>query len=100
VEDGLKKSLEEMLLARNNTKKPSSGGGERRLPATLMYDQPGLELWAKIVDLPDYYIPQAEIDSLEQWGPGLVRELGEGKALIDLGSGYVVSLHLLFLHFV
>ncbi|ROW17656.1 hypothetical protein VPNG_00955 [Cytospora leucostoma] len=79
LENTWKETIEKELLHRGRT--------SRQLPSALMYDEAGLELWAKIVDLPDYYIPSAEMDSLSKWGQGVIEELGEGKALIDLGSG-------------
>lgn len=84
LENDWKKTIKQELLHGGHT--------SRRLPCALMYDEAGLEIWAKIVDLPDYYIPSAEMESLSKWGQGVIQELGEGKALIDLGSGYVSTI--------
>ena len=75
----LRQQLEFDLLDQNS--------GQRHLPSTLMYNKDGLDLWSKIIGLPGYYIPEAEMEALESWGTNIVRKLGPRIALIDLGSG-------------
>jgi len=84
MNEGFMEAIRQDLLLADNT--------SRKLPSALMYDSIGLSIWSKLVKLPDYYIPKAEIDALEQWGDAIVLEIGEGKALIDLGSGYETSI--------
>lgn len=79
IENMLRTTVEQQLL--------QGGEATRSLPCTLMYDEAGLDLWAKIIELPDYYIPGQEMDALSKWGKGVVQQLGAGTALIDLGSG-------------
>jgi uncharacterized SAM-dependent methyltransferase len=60
---------------------------ERVMPASVLHDEKGLEMWQLMNRLPGYYQTRDEIELLEKNGKELVEHLENGVALVDLGSG-------------
>ena len=59
----------------------------RAIPARWFYDHRGSELFEDITDLPEYYPTRTEIALLQQLCPELHRLTGEGRAVVEFGSG-------------
>jgi len=68
-----------------------AGGGEKRLPTLLLYDEKGLKLFEKITYLDEYYLTNAEIQILEQHADAIARRLQPGSIVLELGSGLGIT---------
>ena len=84
VEDG------EATLADPQFRADVLAGLERRpraIPARWFYDHRGSELFEKITDLPEYYPTRTETALLDSLGGDLRERIGEGRAIVEFGSG-------------
>ena len=59
----------------------------RAIPARWFYDRRGSELFEAITDLPEYYPTRTEIAILERIAPEVAVLAGEGRAVVEFGSG-------------
>ena len=59
----------------------------RAIPARWFYDQRGSELFEAITELPEYYPTRTEIGILERIEPEVRDAVGEGRAVVEFGSG-------------
>lgn len=59
----------------------------RAIPARWFYDRRGSELFEAITDLPEYYPTRTEIAILERIAPEVAAIAGEGRAVVEFGSG-------------
>jgi dimethylhistidine N-methyltransferase len=59
----------------------------RAIPARWFYDRQGSELFEAITGLPEYYPTRTEIGILERIGPEVRAAVGEGRAVVEFGSG-------------
>lgn len=59
----------------------------RAIPARWFYDRRGSELFEAITDLPEYYPTRTEIGILERVCPEVRALVGEGRAVVEFGSG-------------
>lgn len=59
----------------------------RAIPARWFYDRRGSELFEEITRLPEYYPTRTETALLERIGPDLRAAIGEGRAVVEFGSG-------------
>ncbi|WP_174284947.1 L-histidine N(alpha)-methyltransferase [Sphingomonas bacterium] len=59
----------------------------RAIPARWFYDRRGSELFEAITDLPEYYPTRTEIAILERIAPEIAALAGEGRAVVEFGSG-------------
>jgi len=59
----------------------------RAIPARWFYDRRGSELFEQITDLPEYYPTRTERAILEVACPELPAWIGEGRAVVEFGSG-------------
>ncbi|MFS0773112.1 L-histidine N(alpha)-methyltransferase [Sphingomonas sp. 1P08PE] len=59
----------------------------RAIPARWFYDRRGSELFEQITDLPEYYPTRTEVGILERIGPEVRSLVGEGRAVVEFGSG-------------
>jgi len=59
----------------------------RAIPARWFYDRQGSELFERITDLPEYYPTRTEIGILERLCPTLCEHVGQGRAVVEFGSG-------------
>ncbi len=60
----------------------------KRLSARWFYDKRGSELFAKIMDVPQYYLTDCEREILERYGAEIGRTFGgDAFDLVDLGAG-------------
>jgi dimethylhistidine N-methyltransferase len=59
----------------------------RAIPARWFYDRRGSELFEAITDLPEYYPTRTEIGILEHIAPAVRDLVGEGRAVVEFGSG-------------
>ena len=57
------------------------------VPARWLYDRRGSELFEAITQLPEYYPTRVETEILERCCPEVAAIAGEGKAVIEFGSG-------------
>lgn len=66
------------------------GGGEKRLPTLLLYNEEGLKLFEKITYLDEYYLTGQEIEVLEQYADRIADRIAlqPESMVIELGSGY------------
>ena len=65
-------------------------GFERRpraIPARWFYDRRGSELFEAITGLPEYYPTRTETAILSAIGADLAARVGEGRAVVEFGSG-------------
>jgi L-histidine Nalpha-methyltransferase len=59
----------------------------KHIAPKFFYDQRGSELFDKICQLPEYYIPRVETDILRSCARELARLVGPDCMLVELGSG-------------
>lgn len=59
----------------------------RAIPARWFYDRRGSELFEQITDLPEYYPTRTERSILETACPEVAQIAGEGRAVVEFGSG-------------
>ena len=59
----------------------------RAIPARWFYDRRGSALFEAITELPEYYPTRAEVAILDRIGPDLATLTGEGRAVVEFGSG-------------
>jgi L-histidine N-alpha-methyltransferase len=59
----------------------------KTLSPWLFYDERGSELFEQITELPEYYVTRTERAILAEHAGEIVREAGEGLAVIELGAG-------------
>lgn len=62
-------------------------GHERRMPTLLLYDEKGLKLYEKITYLQEYYLTNAEIETLNTHAETIASLIQPGSQVIELGSG-------------
>ncbi|EXJ78765.1 hypothetical protein A1O1_09167 [Capronia coronata CBS 617.96] len=62
-------------------------GQPRTFPTLLLYDEKGLKLFEEITYVDDYYLTNAEIQSLETHANDIVARFPDGARLVELGSG-------------
>lgn len=67
----------------------------KRLPCQYFYDREGSRLFEAICEVPEYYLPQAERESLWDRADEIVRRCPKGAALIELGSGNAAKTRIL-----
>lgn len=60
---------------------------EKALPCTLFYDAEGSQLFDRICELPEYYIPRVETLMLRERGPAIADLAGEDVDVVELGCG-------------
>ncbi len=60
---------------------------ERRMPTLLLYDEQGLQLFEQITYLEEYYLTNAEIETLTTHAEAIARLIKPGSQVIELGSG-------------
>ncbi|MEV0374890.1 L-histidine N(alpha)-methyltransferase [Streptomyces sp. NPDC050636] len=58
----------------------------RTLPTRFGYDETGSRLFEEIMELPEYYLPEAETALFNRYGHDIIRH-AETTALVDLGAG-------------
>lgn len=63
------------------------GATPKRLAPKYFYDRRGSELFERICELPEYYIPRAETGILRDCARELAALVGPGCMLVELGSG-------------
>jgi dimethylhistidine N-methyltransferase len=59
----------------------------KALSPKFFYDPEGCRLFEAICDLPEYYLTRTEVGILTEHADSIARTLGQGGALIELGSG-------------
>ncbi|PCD04341.1 L-histidine N(alpha)-methyltransferase [Sphingomonas spermidinifaciens] len=59
----------------------------RAIPARWFYDRRGSELFEAITDLPEYYPTRTEVALLDSACPEVAKRVGQGRAVIEFGSG-------------
>lgn len=59
----------------------------RAIPARWFYDRRGSELFEAITQAPEYYPTRTETAILERACPEVVALIGEGRAVVEFGSG-------------
>ena len=65
-------------------------GKEKLFPTILLYDERGLKLFEEITYLEEYYLTNAEIESLETYSDRIAKVVPSGVQMIELGSGYAI----------
>jgi len=84
IEDG------QVTLADPQFRADVLAGLERRpraIPARWFYDHRGSQLFEQITDLPEYYPTRTETALLQDLCPELHEIVGEGRAVVEFGSG-------------
>ena len=75
-------------LADQIRQKLNPGNGlEKRLPTLLLYDEAGLQLFEEITYLEEYYLTNAEIETLSIHAEAIANFIEPGSQVIELGSG-------------
>jgi dimethylhistidine N-methyltransferase len=64
---------------------------QRTVPPRWLYDRRGSELFEEITQLPEYYPSRTEIGLLRQYGEEIGALVGQGRALVEFGSGSSVK---------
>lgn len=67
----------------------------KAIPARWLYDDAGSQLFEDITRLPEYYPTRAETEILSARGEEFAALIGEGRAVIEFGSGSSVKTPLL-----
>lgn len=80
IDSYYKSLLETMLLKRQRWQ-------QRVLPAALLYNDIGMQIWSRITRLPNYYQTRDEIDLLKHHSAEIAEHVVDGCTLFDLGSG-------------
>ncbi len=62
-------------------------GARKAIPARWFYDRRGSELFEEITRLPEYYPTRTERSLLEAYAPEVARIAGQGRAVVEFGSG-------------
>jgi len=57
------------------------------LPAKLLYDRIGSELFEQITELPEYYLTRTERSILETYASEILQQAGPSLTLVELGAG-------------
>ena len=57
------------------------------MPTLLLYDEEGLQLFEEITYLDEYYLTNAEIETLNTHAEAIARLIKPGSQVIELGSG-------------
>lgn len=70
-------------------------GGEKKLPTLLLYDSDGLRLFERITYLEEYYLTNAEIETLETYGSRIAERIPSGSVIVELGSGNLRKVNIL-----
>ncbi|TRD12276.1 L-histidine N(alpha)-methyltransferase [Erythrobacter insulae] len=65
------------------------------IPARWLYDDAGSQLFEDITQLPEYYPTRAETEILSNRGAEFAAMIGEGRAVVEFGSGSSVKTPLL-----
>ena len=68
---------------------------QKAIPARWLYDDAGSQLFEDITQLPEYYPTRAETEILKDHGRDFARLIGEGRAVVEFGSGSSVKTPLL-----
>ncbi len=68
---------------------------QKATPARWLYDDAGSQLFEDITQLPEYYPTRAETQILRGRGSEFAHMIGEGRAVIEFGSGSSVKTPLL-----
>jgi dimethylhistidine N-methyltransferase len=68
---------------------------QKAVPARWFYDDAGSQLFEDITQLPEYYPTRAETEILRAQGEEFARLIGEGRAVVEFGSGSSVKTPLL-----
>ena len=82
-ESELRRSLELYFLGKGNHDAPWRSG----LPAALLHDDTGFELWSNVTNGTSFYQRPAEIESLHKHGSELVKHIEAGTIIINMGNG-------------
>ncbi|WP_299193320.1 L-histidine N(alpha)-methyltransferase [uncultured Erythrobacter sp.] len=67
----------------------------KAIPARWLYDDAGSQLFEDITQLPEYYPTRAETEILKGQGASFAEMIGEGRAVVEFGSGSSVKTPLL-----
>ncbi|KAI1610939.1 C-type lectin protein [Exophiala viscosa] len=70
-------------------------GGPRTFPTLLLYDEQGLKLFEDITYLDQYYLTNAEIETLNTHANAIAARLPEHARLVELGSGNLRKIDIL-----
>ncbi|MEM7666197.1 MAG: L-histidine N(alpha)-methyltransferase [Pseudomonadota bacterium] len=68
---------------------------QKAIPARWLYDDAGSQLFEDITQLPEYYPTRAETEILRDRGDEFAAKIGEGRAVVEFGSGSSVKTPLL-----
>jgi len=68
---------------------------QKAIPARWLYDDAGSQLFEDITQLPEYYPTRAETEILDSRGREFAKLIGEGRAVVEFGSGSSVKTPLL-----
>lgn len=68
---------------------------QKAIPARWFYDDAGSALFEDITQLPEYYPTRAETEILEDRSAEIAHLVGEGRAVVEFGSGSSVKTPLL-----
>ena len=68
---------------------------QKAIPARWLYDDAGSQLFEDITQIPEYYPTRAETQILQSRGREFAQMIGEGRAVVEFGSGSSVKTPLL-----
>ncbi|CRG83805.1 Meiotically up-regulated gene 158 protein [Talaromyces islandicus] len=74
-------------------------GKARSFPTLLLYDAVGLRLFEEITYLDEYYLTNAEIQTLETHARTIAERLPENSQIVELGSGNLRKVEILLKQF-
>ncbi|EXJ84167.1 hypothetical protein A1O3_04834 [Capronia epimyces CBS 606.96] len=70
-------------------------GQPRTFPTLLLYDEKGLKLFEEITYLDEYYLTNAEIETLQTHANDIAARIPDGARLVELGSGNLRKVNIL-----
>lgn len=87
-DDGVDRAFREDVLA-------GLAQEQKAVPARWLYDDAGSQLFEDITQLPEYYPTRAETEILTARGTEFAELIGQGRAVVEFGSGSSVKTPLL-----
>ena len=87
VLDIRREEIQSSIVDETNKGLRPSPGTEKSLPTMLLYDESGLKLFEEITYLEEYYLTNAEIDTLGRCAEEIADRVLPGSQIVELGSG-------------
>lgn len=68
---------------------------QKEIPSKFIYDTRGSEIFNRVIDLPEYYVPRAELQILEEYAKDIAAFVGPRSYLLGYGSAASIKVRCL-----